>query len=382
MKLTQLVRRAVASTTVLTALLGAVGLAGPARAEDIPVVSIQAATGVGAFSGAGYQKAIRLAVDEFNQKGGVNGQKVNLIERDNASDKGQAINLVNQAIDRDRAVLVLGPSSSVEGVAVAPIFNDKKTPDLPFATTDAVLKPGPWVLKFQQAPSVVSPLVAKYVLDKTPIRKVAIVFDRGNEGLIEYKNHFRDPLKAGGGTVVAEEAVISSDSNFLPLATKLKAMDLDAVYFATYGEQSANIILQLRQAGLSDKVRFIGTIAMVSAKFLSMTGAASEGSIAVSDYVEGIDRPLNKSFEAAYKARWGVEADNWAASAYSLTQVALALLKEAGPNPTREKVLAAYDKVRNVPIVGGSGVWNQKDRVPSYGAIVLMAKGGKFVAAP
>ncbi|MES2484124.1 MAG: ABC transporter substrate-binding protein [Pseudomonadota bacterium] len=364
------------------AALAATAVTTTAQAQDIPVVSIQAVTGVAAFAGANYQKAIRLAVDEFNQKGGVNGQKIDLMERDNASDKGQAINLVNQAIDRDRAVLVLGPSSSADGVAVAPIFSDKKTPNLSFATTDAILKPGPWTLKFQQAPSVVSPLVAKYVLEKTPVRKVAIVFDRTNEGLIDYKNHFRDPFKAGGGTIVTEEAVVSADSNFLPLATKLKSLDVDGVYFATYGEQSANMILQLRQAGLSDKVRFIGTIAMVSQKFLGMTGAAGEGAIAVSDYVPGVGRPLNKTFEAAYKARWGTEPDNWAASAYSLAQVALATLKEAGPNPTRDKVLAAYHKVRDVPIVGGAGVWNQKDRVPSYGAIVLLAKDGKFIAAP
>jgi branched-chain amino acid transport system substrate-binding protein len=374
MKLVHAVSKALAGMAAMVAVV--------AHAQEIRVVSIQSVTGATAFSGANYEKSIRLAVDEVNQKGGINGQKINLIERDNASDKGQAINLVNQAIDRDGAVLVLGPSTTTDGVAVAPIFSDKKTPNLSFATSDAILKPGPWTLKFQQAPSVVSPLVAKYVLDKTPIRKVAIVFDRTNEGLIEYKNFFRDPFKAGGGTVVAEEAVVTSDSNFLPLATKLKAQDLDAVYIATYGEQSANIILQLRQAGVSEKVRYIGTIAMVSPKFVSMTGSASEGAIAVSDYVSGIDRPMNKAFEAAYMARWGVAPDNWAASAYSLAQVALATLKAAGPNPSRDAVREAYHKVRDVPIVGGSGIWNQKDRVPSYGSVVLLVKDGKFVAAP
>jgi branched-chain amino acid transport system substrate-binding protein len=326
MKLVHSVSKVLAGMAALVAVV--------AHAQEIKVVSIQSVTGATAFSGANYEKAIRLAIDEANQKGGINGHKINLIERDNASDKGQAINLVNQAIDRDGAVLVLGPSTTTDGVAVAPIFSDKKTPNLSFATSDAILKPGPWTLKFQQAPSVVSPLVAKYVLEKTAIRKVALVFDRTNEGLIEYKNFFRDPFKAGGGTVVAEEAVVTSDSNFLPLATKLKAQDLDAVYIATYGEQSANIIQQLRQAGVSDKVRYIGTIAMVSPKFLSMTGPASEGAIAVSDYVSGIDRSLNKAFEAAYTARWGAAPDNWAASAYSLAQVALATLRAAFARPT------------------------------------------------
>lgn len=359
-----------------------VALTTMAHADDIPVVSIQSATGVAAFSGASYQNAIRLAVDEVNSKGGVNASKINLIERDNASDKGQAINLANQAIDRDRAVLTLGPSTTSDGVAVTPIFNDKRTPNLSFATSDVVLKPGPWGLKFQQSPAVVSPLVAKYALQKTPIRKVAIVFDRTNEALIEYKNYFRDTFTAGGGSVLAEEALVSSDSNFLALATKLKALDLDAVYFANYGEQSANVILQLRQAGVPDKVRYIGTIAMVSPKFLSIAGKAAEGSIAVSDYVAGMDRPFNKAFEAAYKARYNVEPDSWAASAYSLAQVGIAALKEAGPNPTREKVRDAYLRLRDVPIVVGSGVWNQTNRMPHYGAIVLIAKDGKFIAAP
>ncbi|MFT3721873.1 ABC transporter substrate-binding protein [Pseudorhodoferax sp.] len=357
-------------------------MATAAQAQDLPVVSIQSSTGPVAFAGVGYQRGIRLAVEEANARGGIHGRKINLVERDSGSDKGQAIHLVSQAIDRDRALLVLGPSTTTDGVAVAPVFNDKKTPSLSFATSDAVLKPGPWMMKFQQAPSAIAPLSARYALEKTSIRKVAFVYDRTNEGLIEYKNFFRDPFKAGGGTVVAEEAVVGSDANFLPLATKLKALDVDAVYISTYGEQAANIIVQLRQAGMPEKVRYIGTIAMVTQKFLSMAGAGAEGAIAVSDYVAGMDRPMNKAFEAGFKARWGVEPDNWAASAYSLAQVGLAALQAAGPDPTREAVREGFHKLRDVPIVVGSGLWNHKDRIPAYGAIVLTVKDGRFVAAP
>lgn len=357
-------------------------LGAEAQAQDIPVSSIQHATGVGAFSGVAYQNAIRLAVDEFNAKGGVQGQKIKLMERDDASDKGQTINLANQAVDRDRAVLVLGPSSTANAVASAPIFNDRKTPNLSFATSDAVLNAGPWSLKMQQSPSVINPLIAKYVLEKTRIKRVAIVFDRTNEALIESKTFFRDPFKAGGGVITSEEAVVSSDSNFLPLATKLKAQQVDAVYLGTYTDQAANIIQQLRQAGVPESVRFIGTITLASPKFISLAGKAAEGTITVGDYMPGINRPLNKSFEAAYKARYGVEPDSWAATGYTLAQVALATLREAGPNPTREKVRDAYFKLRDVPILGGSGLWNQTNRKPYYGAIVQIVKDGKLVAAP
>jgi branched-chain amino acid transport system substrate-binding protein len=128
--------------------------------------------------------------------------------------------------------------------------------------------------------------------------------------LVDYKNYFRYPFKAGNGTIVVEEAVFSADANFLPLETKLKSMDVDGVYFAAYGERSANMILQFRQGRPSDKVRFICTTTMDSQTFLSMTGATGEGSIAVSDYVPSVDRPLHKPLEAAHNARWGTEPDN------------------------------------------------------------------------
>ncbi|MFT3721086.1 ABC transporter substrate-binding protein [Pseudorhodoferax sp.] len=367
-------------TGALAALVAVV--VAQAQAQDIPVVSIQAETGAAAFAAANYQKAIQLAVEQANSQGGINGHKINLITRDNASDKGQAINLANQAIDRDRAVLVLGPSSTTDSMATAPIFNDKKVPNLSFVTSDAILKAGTWSMKFQQSPAVITPLVAKYVLEKTPARKAALVFDRTNEALIDSKNIFRDAFKAGGGTVVSEEAIINTDANFQPLATKLKALDVDAVYISAFTEQSANLVVQLRQAGLSDKVRMIGALSLASPKFVSTVGKAGEGTIAVTDHIIGVDRPLNKAFEAAWKTRYGTEPDSWSAIGYSLAAVGLAALKEAGPNPTREKVHDAFGRLRDVPILGGSGLWNQTDRKPYFGAMVLILKDGKFIVAP
>ncbi|WP_198972606.1 ABC transporter substrate-binding protein [Xylophilus sp. ASV27] len=371
--------RRLAAAAVAALATAAASMAG---AETLSLVSIQSMTGPTAFAGAIFQKAIQLAVDEANQKGGIHGRRISVIEHDNASDKGQAINLANQAIDRDRALFVLGPTTTADTLAVAPIFNDKRTPFIGFAGSDAILKAGPWTLKFRQGTDVDGPVLAQYVLQKTPVRRVALVFDRTNEALIEFKNVFRDAFKAGGGTVVAEEAVVSSDANFLPLATKLKAMDIDAVYLTSYAEQSGNIALQLRQAGLPEKVRILGSLAIVSPKFLSVAGKAAEGVIAISDYVPGMDRPLNKAFDAAYQARYGTEPDSYAATGYSLAKVALATLQEAGPHPTREKVREAYLRLKEVPVVVGTGVWSHAERRPNYGALVLGVKDGRFVIAP
>ncbi|MFT3721887.1 ABC transporter substrate-binding protein [Pseudorhodoferax sp.] len=363
-------------------LAWATAIAPAAQAADLPIVSIQAMTGPVAFAGTIFQQAIRMAVDEANAKGGIHGNRIALIERDNGSDKGQAINLANQAINRDRALLVLGPTTTADSLAVAPLFNDKRVPFLGLGGSDNILKAGPWSLKFRQGTDVDGPILAKYVLEKTPARKVALVFDRSNDALIEFKNIFRDAFKAGGGTVVAEEAVVSSDSNFLPLVTKLKAMDIDAVYLTSYAEQSGNIVKQLRQAGLPEKVRILGSLAIASPKFIGVAGPAAEGVIAVSEYVPGMDRPLNKTFDAAYRARYKIEPDSYAAMGYSLAKVMLATLEEAGPDPTHEKVRDAYMRLKNVPVPVASGTWTHADRHPHYGALVLTVKNGQFTVAP
>ena len=60
------------------ALLAGMACVAASHAEDLPVTSIQSVTGPLAFAGSPYQKAIRLAVDEVNAKGGINGNRIAL----------------------------------------------------------------------------------------------------------------------------------------------------------------------------------------------------------------------------------------------------------------------------------------------------------------
>ena len=367
----------VASTAAL-----ALGAVAPVQAQEIPIMSIMAQTGHLAFAGVPVQNGIRLAFEEANQKGTLGSAKIKFIDADYGGDKGQAINLANQAVNRERVVLAMGPTNTPDTLAVAPIYNENKTLFITLGTSDQIITTGPWSFKIAQSGADTIPDVAKYVLEKTPVRKVAIVYDRTNDATIEFKNVFRDTFKAGGGTVVTEEGTAVNDSNFLPLATKLISMDIDGVYFTTQAEQSANIMVQLRQAGLPAKVRYFGTIALGTPRVVAIAGKAAEGTVFVSDFLPGVDRPLNKSFEAAYKARYKTDPDSWAAMGYSMGQVALAALKNAGPNPNQEKVRDALMKLHDVPVVVGAGKWNHSDRKPSYGVAMVLIKDGKFVPAP
>lgn len=355
--------------------------AATAAAQEIPVATILALTGPAAFAGVAESNGIKLAIDEANQKGVLGQARVRLIEGDNATDKGQAISLAEQAIKRHQVVLSLGPTVSPDAVAIAPVFNAAKTPMVSFATSNAITAVGPYVYRIQMSPADTVPPLVKHITQNTQVRKVAVVYDRSNDGFVEGKNIFVQGMKAAGAPVVAEEAVLGKDTNFLPLATKLASMDIDGIYFITLVEQAANIMIQLKQAGLPAKVRFFGEQGLASPRLVAIGGKAVEGTTFPGQYVAGVDRPLNKAFEAAYRARYKSEPDFFAAIGYSMGLVALQALKDAGPNPTRDSVRAALEKSHEVPVVVGNGLWSHRERNGLYGVVITTVQDGKFVAA-
>lgn len=357
-------------------------LAVPAWSQEIPVMVITANTGAAGFAGVPESNGIRLAVDEANQKGYLGKAKVRLIEGDNATDKAQAISLAEQAIKRHQVLLSLGPTISPDAMAIAPVFNEAMTPMISFATSNAITAARPWVYRIQMSPLETVPPLVRYITETVKARKVVVVYDRSNDGFVEGKKIFEDAMKTAGAPVVTEQAVLASDTNFLPLVTKLTAMDIDGIYFITLVEQAANIMIQLKQAGLPEKVRFFGEQGLASPRLTAIGGKAAEGTLFPGQFVTGVDRPLNKAFEQAYRERYKAEPDFFAAIGYSMGLVALRAVKDAGPNPTREGVRNALDKVRDVPIVVGNGLWNHKDRNGLYGVVITTVKDGKFIPAP
>ena len=150
----------------------------------------------------------------------------------------------------------------------------------------------------------------------------------------------------------------------------------------TLGPVAANLAIQLKQAGLPSSSRLIGQTGLSSPQLVTIGGAAVEGLVFNSDWTPGGNSPESRAFAAAYKKKTGKDADNWAALGYSYMQVVATGIKAASPNPTREKIRDAMAKIKDVPVVVGTGKYNYVNRIPVYGSTFLQVKGGQFVAAP
>lgn len=367
---------------VLFALAGAA--ATPVSAAEVIVGAQLALTGPYAWVGVPARDAMMLGLEEINASRMLGNNKIRLVIEDTGSEKTQSITLVNRFAVRDKAVMIVGPSSSAEGVAIAPVANDLKIPLLaPTAVSEDITKSGPWAFKIPASPAAIIGEVAKYAVDKLGVKKIALVFGRDNEGQIGQKNAARDYFKSHGVEIVAEESVLVSDTEFLALITKLISLKPDAIFLAQVAEQSANFIIQAREAGIDSRVRFLGVPNMGSERFVAVGGQAVEGAVFVADYFPGMKSSENDRFVAAFQARYQRPPDNWAALGYTAIEVTATAIKAAGSNPTRESVRQALTRIKGLAVVLGSGKFGFNEaRNPSYGAILLTVKDGKFVVAP
>jgi branched-chain amino acid transport system substrate-binding protein len=364
---------------ILILLLASVGLASlPAMAAEFTITSVKALTGPLAFVGVPEANAVKMAVDELNAANYLGaGNSIKLISVDDQNDRAQLTTALTRAAKVDNALIVLGGANSVLMIAMAPLLNDLQIPMFATAQTAAPLAASKWYLKVTASSELQVAPLAQYAVDKVKPQRIAAIWGRDNDGHINNMKAFMGPLAAKGIKPIAEETILISDTDFGAVSTKIAAAKPDAIWLGSNAAQAANLVIQLKQAGVSPNVVFFGT-AGLGADYLKIGGKAVDNTYFSIDYNDQSTAPLNVKFADNYKKLYNTAPDNWAAVGYSETLLAARAIKESMPNPTREKVLEAIMKMKDADVVLGNGKWSEKaDRIPEYGPSVMVIRNGK-----
>ncbi len=369
---------------VLAAFLASAILAcaSHAKADDIQIAAVHAQTGPLAFLGVPAVKGMKLAIDELNAKHFLGKDNLVLDVQDDGAVTTQTMTLFNRAALQLHALVILGPSDSIRSVAVAPLVNDLKVPTITTAQSAAGLAAGPWLFKVTVDPKgAILPLV-DFALQQLHVKTVVSVYLRDNDGQIANMKTFTEGVEKGGAQVVAREGILSSETDYSAVATKIAALNPDGLYVGANAVQAANIVLQLKRAGVRPDLRVFGTSSL-GLDYIKAGGSAVDNTFMTIDYNPESQTPYNKAFFAAYEKAYGAPPENYSGVGYDCVVLAASAIKAAGPNPTREKVRDALMTLKNIPVAMGNGHWNENpSRVPDYGIVVAMIQGGKIVAAP
>jgi branched-chain amino acid transport system substrate-binding protein len=300
---------------------------------------------------------------------------------DNASDRGQSVTAVTRHGNDPEVLAILGPNSAAQAIPAAAVANELKVPLLTGTNTPAALTAGPWAFIAAQPAETTMPLLGNYALDSGKVRNCASFYASDNEASLGMSNEMRRVTEPRGMRFAEVVGVKTTESDFSAVATRVVAAKPDCVFLFSLANTAANFIVQLRQAGLPDSAKLYGNPALASDALIKLGGAAVEGTVVVADWMPGGASERGRAFAASYRKLTGKEADNWAALGYSYMTVIAHAIKAAGANPTREKIRDALAKTKNVPVVVGAGSYSfDERRMPNYGAVFLVVKGGAFVA--
>jgi branched-chain amino acid transport system substrate-binding protein len=310
---------------LMAALL--VGASSLAFAQAVPIYGLVELSGTGATSGTNFDNGIKLAVKEINAAGGILGRKIDYVSNDTQSNPGVAKSLAQKAVDQG-AYVVMGPVFS--GSIIVSMAETRRAEITNFTGGEAanITQQGnPYIFRTSFTQAAAMPKVARYISDKTKIKKLAVIYvnnDFGKGGL----DMIRKALDKSSVRIMAEISTDPGQVDFSSAVIKAKQSDADGLFMYTNEEESARALRELRKQGYTKPV--IGETTLTSQKVVELAGEAANGAIAHVGLTADAPQPLIKKFSEAYLREFKFKPDHNGLKGYSGMYVVKAMTEKLG----------------------------------------------------
>jgi len=356
-----------------------------ACAETIKVGAILAVTGPASFLGAPEARTLEMLAEELNAKGGVNGNKIELVIKDSGGNPEKAISFAKQLIEEEKVFAIIGPSTSGETLKIKQICEDAKTLLLSCAAAEQIVEPvAKYVFKTPQKDShVVHAIFENMKANK--ISKVAVLASNTGFGQAG-KGQLEKQAQEAGIHILAAEVYDSKATDLSAIVAKLAAnKEIQAVINWSVEPAQAIVLKNIRQAGWN--VPIYQSHGFGNIKYVQAAGAAAEGVIFPAGRLLIADKLADKhpqkavltSYTKNYETKFKEEVSTFGGHAYDAFKILCRGIEQAGTN--REKVRDAIENMKG--FVGTAGVFNfsptDHNGLGLDSVTMLTVKGGDFV---
>jgi branched-chain amino acid transport system substrate-binding protein len=347
--------------------------------EPVTIGAIEILTGPNNKYGIAIKNGFDLALDSVNKNGGVlGGRPLAIAYEDSAGNKDQAINAARQLIGRSKVPLILGPTLSNEMFAAGPVANERKIPIVGTSTTaNGITAIGPYVFRTSLPEADVVPVTLKTAQQKLGIKKIAVMY--GNDDAFTKSGYdvMKGALEKLGIETLTTETFGSKDTDFSAQLTKIKSLNPDAIVVSALVEAGSGILLGKKALGFPEKVRVIGGNGLNAPKVMEIAGDAANGTLVGSPWFVGKSDPASQKFVEAYKAKYNVEPDQFAAQAYDTLFIVAKAINDAGAAEP-EKIKDALGNVKYTGVMGPFAFTANRDPAETSGVVVIEMHDGKF----
>jgi len=377
------VRKVISFFVLTSAVLGLV--VSTSLAGTIKVGAVLAVTGPASFLGGPEARTIEMLAEELNAKGGINGDKIELIIKDSGANPEKAISFAKQLIEEEKVFAILGPSTSGETMKIKKICEQGRTILISCGAAEVIVNPvAKYVFKTPQKDSFAAIKIFQE-MNKMGISKIAVL--AGNTGFGKAgKAQLLKIAPEYGITVVATEVYDKKATDLSAVVAKLMAnKKIQAVVNWSIVPAQAIVAKNMRQAGW--KVPLFQSHGFGNIKYVEAAGAAAEGIIfpagrlLIADMLPDNDpqKQLLVQYKKDYESRFKEPASTFGGHAYDAFKILCRAISIAGPD--REKARDAIENLKDFPGTGGIFNFSPEDHngldINSF--VMLTVKDGKFV---
>lgn len=297
----------------------------------------------------------------INEKGGVNGRKLNMVSLDDGFSPPKTVEATRRLVENDGVAFMFGTMGTAPSSATAKYLNGAKVPHLFLISSaskwnDPVNQP--WLMALPWAPNYVEEagIEVRFARAKNPNARFAILYQNDDAGK-DYLRGVKEALGADADKMIAlatsfEVADPTVDSQILTLANT--RADVFLIYSVT-PRACAQAIRKAYETGWRP-MRFISSgcankeTVMVPAGLEAASGIMSVGSL--KPYAADSTDPDMVAYRDFMKARVpNVDPANFAAGyGYMVAQALVVVLEQCKNNLSRENIMAQAANLKDVSL--------------------------------
>ena len=277
-----------------------------AQGANIKIGFLTPLTGPYAAEANDQVRAAQLAIKEFNDAGGFNGRKAELLVRDDKLNPGEAATRTLELIEKDKADFIVGSLSAATQLSMNAVTRERKVIFNSISQSDAINEAkdaSPYTFHEALNPHLTAGAVARYAFPKYGKKIVYLTADYayGHEMVRGFERAGKDL----GATTLADIRHPLGTADYSAFLPRIQALKPDILVLCNFGKDLVNSCKQATDFGLKSTTRIITPVLVFTAR---QAGGADvfEGVVGGTSYYWAMEssiptaKAFNDKFRRAY----------------------------------------------------------------------------------
>ena len=293
-------------------------------------------------------RAAEVAIAEFNESGGLNGRKAELLVRDDKLNPGEAATRALELIEKEKVNFIVGSLSAAVQLAVNNVTKERQVIFNSISQSDTINEASDFSkYTFHEAlnPHLTAGAVGRYAFPKFG-KKVAFLtadYAYGHEMV----RGFLEAGKAFGVESLIDVRHPLGTTDFSALLPRIQALKPDILCICNFGRDQQISLKQATDFGMKKSMKIIAPILLYTGR-IAAGPQAFDGVIGGTSYYWGIEDkiPSAKSFNELFrKMHGGKVPSDYGALGYGGVKTLLMGARAAG-SLEPDKVIAAVEALK------------------------------------